>query len=495
MRILIAQCMQEISSFNPLESEYTDYVVERGNSLSRQRGMNTHIGGALAVFDTRPDVELVWTISTRAPSTGPLSVKGWAQVRSEALAEILPHAGKVDAIYYAMHGAMGAVDEPDPEGSLLETIRQAFGDIPIVISLDLHGILTDKMIRQIDGVTIYRTYPHVDFAETAERAARLLLDIVDRGLKPVIARVTVPLLARGDECITKTGWYGDVLRESELLERKGKALAAGVMIGNPFTDAPELCTQAIVVTESDADFAKTSATHLANRMWEGRQRLVGKLISVDDAVELAKGMTGTVLFTDAADATSSGASGDSNVLIKALRDAGYEGTVLAQIVDAPAAAAAHRAGVGQRISVTLGGTVDRKRFTPMKVEAMVESLSRGHAKLETMGLPLNAGPTAVLTFDNFTIVVFSRPDSLFDRALYYSNGVDPQDFDLVVVKSPHTEFHMYDQWVTKNFNVDAPGSTSANVASLGHTLCARPMYPIERDTTFVPNPTIYRRAV
>ena len=69
------------------------------------------------------------------------------------------------------------------------------------------------------------------------------------------------------------------------------------------------------------------------------------------------------------------------------------------------------------------------------------------------------------------------------------------DFDLVVVKSPHTEFHMYDQWVTKNFNVDAPGSTSANVASLGHTLCARPMYPIERDTTFVPNPTIYRRAV
>jgi microcystin degradation protein MlrC len=28
-----------------------------------------------------------------------------------------------------------------------------------VISLDLHGILTDRMLRQIDGVAIYHTIP------------------------------------------------------------------------------------------------------------------------------------------------------------------------------------------------------------------------------------------------------------------------------------------------------------------------------------------------
>lgn len=493
MRILVAECTQEISSFNPLQSEYADFAVERGNAMLRHRGMNTHLGGALSVFDTRPDVDLVWTMSARAPSTGPLSAPGWAQLRDELLAAILPHAGKVDAVYFSLHGAMGAVDEADPEGALLEAVRTAFGDIPMVISLDLHGILTDRMLRQVDGLAIYQTYPHVDFGDTGARAARLLLDIVDRGLKPVIARVTVPLLARGDECTTKTGWYGDVLREGQLLERKGAALAVGVMIGNPFTDAPELCTQAIVVAEADADFAARAATQLATRMWDGRQRLVGKLIAVDTAIELARGMPGTVVFTDAADATSSGASGDSNVLIKALRDRGYEGRVLAQIVDAPAAEAAHRAGVGQRIPVSLGGTVDSARFTPMPVEAMVESLSRGQARLETMGLPIDGGRTAVLSFDNFTIVVLSKPAFLFDRAFYYANGLDPVDFDLVVVKSPHTEFHMYDQWVTKNFNVDAPGSTSANVASLGHRLCPRPIYPIEPETLFVPEPVVYHR--
>ena len=86
---------------------------------------------------------------------------------------------------------------------------------------------------------------------------------------------------------------------------------------------------------------------------------------------------------------------------------------------------------------------------------------------------LDAGPTAVLAFDNFTVVVFSLSLSLFDRAMYYANGLDPQDFDLIVVKSPHTEHHMYDAWVDNNFNVDVAGATSANLRSLGHTICAR----------------------
>ena len=381
----------------------------------------------------------------------------------------------------------------DPEGSLLEALRTLFGeDLPIVISLDLHGILTDRMLRQIDGLAIYRTYPHVDFADTGRRAATLLLDIIDRDLDPVIARVTVPMLARGDECITRNGLYGDVLADAHLLEGQGAALAAGVMIGNPFTDAPELCTQAIVVAETDSDGAAEAASGLARSIWAGRQRLVGKLVAPAKAVALAIAEQGPVVFTDAADATSSGASGDSNVLIKELRDGCYGRRVLAQIVDPGAAAAAHAAGIGATIAMPLGGWHD-KRFQPLVVTATIESLSRGRARLETMRLPLDAGPTAVITFENFTVLVMSRAVHLFDRAMYFANGLNPRDFDLTIVKSPHTEFHMYDAWASRNFNVDAPGSTSANLATLGHTLCARPIYPLEQDTTFSPAPVLYRR--
>ena len=48
-------------------------------------------------------------------------------------------------------------------------------------------------------------------------------------------------------------------------------------------------------------------------------------------------------------------------------------------------------------------------------------------------------------------------------------------------------------WVDANFNVDVPGATSANLPTLGHTICARPMYPMEPDATFEPTVTIYRR--
>ena len=36
-RILIAECMQEISSFNPLESGYSDFRIRRGAGRCRRR--------------------------------------------------------------------------------------------------------------------------------------------------------------------------------------------------------------------------------------------------------------------------------------------------------------------------------------------------------------------------------------------------------------------------------------------------------------------------
>ena len=110
-----------------------------------------------------------------------------------------------------------------------------------------------------------------------------------------------------------------------------------------------------------------------------------------------------------------------------------------------------------------------------------------------MGAELEAGPTAVLQFGNVTAVVLSRSVSLFDRAMYYANGCDPRHYDAIVVKSPHTEYPMYDGWVEKNFNLDIPGATSANLPTLGHTICRRPVYPLDPDVAFHPEAVLYAR--
>ena len=492
-RILIAECMQEISSFNPLAGDYDNFHIEHGDEMLAQDGLNTSLGGALAVFRETGMVPVL-TISARSGSAGILMTQAWQRLASEVLASIAAQAGSgIDGVYFSMHGAMAAEGELDPEGYLLTEVRRMVGpDVPIVISLDLHGILTDRMLKHINGVTIYHTYPHVDFASTGQRAARVLHRLVTEKIRPTIARVVIPALVRGDELITKSGCYGELIREARRLELEGVAMSAGIMIGNPFTDVPELCCQVVVATAGDAAVAEQEALRLAREFWPLRHRMQGKLISLDRAIAQASSIAGPVIFTDAADATSSGATGDSNLIIKGLRDAGYRKRVLAQIVDPAAAAAAHAAGVGATVSVGLGGAIDAGRFSPMAVTARVRLLSDGQARLETMKTGLDAGPTAVLEFDNYTVVVFSKTLSLFDRAMYYANGLNPTDFDLIVVKSPHTEHHMFEAWADANFNVDVPGATSANLKSLGHTICARPMYPLDADAVFEPQAVIYR---
>ena len=79
-----------------------------------------------------------------ACSAGELSAAGYARLRDELLAALEAAAADgVDAVYWALHGAMGAEGELDPEGDLLERARAMLGpDVPFVMSLDLHGILT-----------------------------------------------------------------------------------------------------------------------------------------------------------------------------------------------------------------------------------------------------------------------------------------------------------------------------------------------------------------
>lgn len=493
-RILLAECEQEISSFNPVLSEYEDFEVHRGADLMAANDTaQTCIHGALDVFRTRRDVQVIPTYGAKACSAGPLSRPGFERLAGELLAAIrerVQETPQVDALYFSLHGAMGAEHELDPEGYLLEEVRKLLGpNRPIVCSLDLHGVLTARMLRHLTGLAVYHTYPHADFINTGERAARLLLRILDGGVRPVVARVVVPALVRGPELMTKTGLYGEIIRAAEQLERQGPVLAAAMIIGNPFTDVPELCSQAVVVADNAPALASEGALRLATEFWAHRQRMQARLTPLAEAIAEAKTLKGPVTFTDAADAPSSGASGDSSAVLAGLLQHGYSGTALLPIVDAPAVRQAMVAGVGQRIPVTLGGSLD-PRFTPVRLEAAVEMLSRGRFTFEFSGTPADAGPTAVFTSKNLTVIAMSRPVLLMDRSLFLAHGRDPQHFDLIVVKSPGA-YARYFTWATKNFVVDVPGATSANLLSLPYRHCRRPMFPLDSDTPFAPRVELF----
>jgi microcystin degradation protein MlrC len=200
---------------------------------------------------------------------------------------------------------MAAENELDPEGYLLAEARRILGEsIPIVISLDLHGIVTDRMLAHSDAVVMYHTYPHVDFYETGVRAAHLLLKIMRGEARPVTAMVPIPALVRGDELITETGLFGRSIRAAQAIEASDGGLAAGMFIGNPFTDVPDLRSNSLVVTDNDPARAEQEALKLAQGFWAVREKLQAPLVSVEEAVRIAAATEGTVIFSDARRAAS-----------------------------------------------------------------------------------------------------------------------------------------------------------------------------------------------
>lgn len=528
-RILIAECVHEICSFNPVPTRYEDFFVHVGpRMLDYHRGIGSEISGALGVFAERAGATIVPTFSARGITSGGTIPTADFQRLSREFLEAVRAAGPVDAAYFALHGAMAADNEDDPEGYLLAEARKILGErVPLVASFDLHGILTDRMVEHCDAFTVYHTYPHVDFIETGRRAAKLLLRLLAGEIRPVTAKVEIPALVRGDELITATGVYGQFIRRAQQIEQKPNGLAAGLFIGNPFTDVPELRCYSVVTTDGDAARAEREALQLAEQFWSERRRMQARLTPLEESVRLASETLGdgtvgaagggTVAMVDAADATSSGASGDSNAILRQLISSGYAGRALVPIVDAPTVAAAMRAGLGATIDVAVGGSLDRRRFEPLPIAAQVRMLSDGRFRSESFHQEWYSGPTAVLevrstafrrlpaseagrippegetTNGSITLVATSRPVHLFDRSLFYAHGQDPVEFDLVVVKSPHCQPHMYADWCRRLIHVDAPGSTSANLPTLGHTRCRRPIFPLDGDPTFTPRAKLFCR--
>src|SRR5262249_9180991 len=251
-------------------------------------------------------------------------------------------------------------------------------------------------------------------------------------VRPVTARVAIPALVRGDELITRTGFFGQLVDKARQIEQSPGGLSAGLFIGNPFTDVPDLGSNTLVVTDGDPGRAEREALRLAEEFWEQRHRMQAKLTTLEESVRTAAATKGTVVLVDAADATSSGAPGDSNAVLREVVRAGYRGRALIPVVDAGAVEAAFAAGVGGTVRTPVGGAFDSRRHTPLEVEARVRLLSDGRFRSESFGQEWYSGRTAVLQADNVTLVVTSRPVHLFDRSLFYAHGQDPKAFDLVV---------------------------------------------------------------
>ena len=530
LHLRIAGLKQETATFNPVPTDHPAFVSVDGDALLGLAGTATEIGGILdelgIVGPARAPRDLAGRKTKLVPLFAAWSVSG-GPVTPEALAaleqSILDAASRTsaprgpgaqvdDAALIVLHGAMAAADEPDPEGRLLARFQELVGDIPTVATLDLHAVLTDRMLAGADLFVPVHTYPHVDHAETGRRAVRSLEALL-AGADPVTVRVRLPMLVRGDELLTDGGLFGQAIDRCIDWERSSGGLAAGVLIGNPFTDVPDLSSNVLVTADGAipgaVDAAIERAVAIATFLWDCRDRLRAELTPLTEAIELAARAPGSphpVIFSDAADATASGAPGDSNAVLDGLIRAAFPRRALLSLVDAPAVTRAMAAGIGAIIETPVGGTCDPTRHTPLPVSARVKALTDGTIRYEdrTVGA---GGPTAVLVLstDNHseapthpsepatvTMLVTSRPVNVVGTRVYQAAGLNPADADLVVVKSPNG-FRPYFQFADTIVAVDVPGATSADLLTLPYRAVRRPIWPLDPDTDWQPGPELWRR--
>ncbi|WP_333667029.1 M81 family metallopeptidase, partial [Parvibaculum sp.] len=172
MRIAVGGFQHETNTFAPTKADYAAFeqadswpALQRGEGLvSAFSGMNVPIAGFLdAASGTHTLVPLVWCSAT--PSAH-VTEDAFERVMAMMLEDIAA-AGSLDAVYLDLHGAMVTEHFDDGEGEILARVRAAIGrDVPLVASLDLHANVTAAMVAHADALIAYRTYPHVDMAET-----------------------------------------------------------------------------------------------------------------------------------------------------------------------------------------------------------------------------------------------------------------------------------------------------------------------------------------
>ncbi|NKB68618.1 MAG: microcystin degradation protein MlrC [Candidatus Latescibacteria bacterium] len=480
-RVLLAKFNLEVGSFNPHRTQYDDFAVHHGASLlEATRNSNSTLAGNIDILTERADIELVPTYGAWCNTTGGLvEAEAMERLIGELLAAVEAHL-PADAVCLSLHGAMAGENEADPEGRVTAAIRKLVGPVPIVAAMDLHGIISQRLVDAADALVFLHTYPHTDMRQTGQRAARLLLRQLDGQVRPTTARVSIPLLARGDELITASGRFGQAIRRCQEIEASPPGLAAGVVIGNPFTDVPDLQSNVLVTTDNNPGEAQRLALELARFMWDNRAHWIPALTPLQEAVALARETEGLSVFSDAADSTASGATGDSNAILKGLCDYSFSKRALIPLVDAPAVEAAFAAGVGAELTLALGGTVDPTRFTPIDLPVYVKSLSDGAFTTED-GYAVPPGRTAVVTSGSLTLLLSQSVFPVVGRRVYLTQGLDPAEFDLVVCKSPNGFRTHYQDIAARIVAVDVPGSTSANLKTLPFQHCVRPIFPLDEE--------------
>ncbi|NUW31958.1 M81 family metallopeptidase [Nonomuraea sp. SMC257] len=470
MRIAIGGIHIESSTFSPHRSGTDDFEVTRGQALLDRYAWRDEPWAR--------EVEWVPLVHARALPGGAVEPEAYDAWRTEIVEGL--SAGRFDGMLLDFHGAMSVAGRQDAEGDLITAIRGALGPEPLVsAAMDLHGNVSPTLFEGCDLLTCYRTAPHVDVWETRERAARNLVDALERGGRPHKALVHVPILLPGEMTSTRVEPAGSLYARIPEIEARPGVIDAAIWIGFAWADEPR-CTGAVVATGTDREAAERAARELASAFWQAREEFafVAPTGSMDECLEVAlKDAARPYFISDSGDNPGAGGADDVTYAVERMlarpeiRD-GSVRAVFASLFDPEAVAEIADLPVGSPVAVRAGGRVDARPPGPLLLEGTLEAVADDP----------DGGRVASVRVGGLSVFLTSRRMQYRLLESYRRLGVDVAGVDVVTVKIGYLEPELFEAaagWMLAL----TPGGVDQDLVRLPYAHLNRPIFPLDRDFT------------
>src|SRR3954463_14264976 len=479
-RIAVGGFLHETNTFAPTKATYDAFIhgggfprMELGDGvLKNVRRINVGLAGFIEVAEAE-GWDLVPTIFAAGKPRAPVTKDAFERI-AKTMIDGLASAGPIDAVYLDLHGAMVTEHHDDGEGEILARVRKVIGpDLPLVASLDLHANVSPEMIAHADALIAYRTYPHIDMADTGRACARHLALMLKTNARFAKAFRQLPFLIPISWQCTNDQPTKGIYEKLAALESDAVPTLSFAP-GFPAADFRD-CGPSVFAygaTQADADAAADKLVALI----EGHEDdFDGHIYSPDEGVRhamaLAKTASKPIVIADTQDNPGAGGDSDTTGMLRALvrnKASGATGV----IYDPESASAAHAAGVGATVTLDLGGKSGIPGDAPYRETFVVEKLSDGKFVASGpyyRGRDMDMGPSACLRIGDIRVVVGSYKAQLADQSMYRYVGIEPTEQKILVNKSSVHFRADFEPIAKKLLICAAPGAMPADTATLPWT--------------------------
>lgn len=489
-RVFLAGLFHETNTFVEQPTPKEAFVILRGEELLSCLGNDSPMDGFLQTarsygWNVRPGVDY------RALPSGPVGDAVFEAFWEEVRERLVPALAEgLEAIFLILHGAMATESQSDPEGELLRRIRELPGtaDLPLFAVLDLHANVSEAMCRHASALIPYRKNPHTDAREAAVRGARLLWRSLTSGKTPQTHYLHSRVLLSPPQ----TGTADTPMRELEALARSLEKSAGhweiGLAAGFAHADTPDTGLSFWVVSEQPEISCHNSLESLFHEARALTRDLAPKEWDLEEALDrITEEKKFPALLVEPADNIGGGTPGDATFIFRALLNRKFARTGV--ILNDPAAVQILQNHTsGDTLRLALGGKGSRLDPGPVELEITLERLTDGHFTLEDKhshlasisGSKIAMGPTALVRHGHVAILLTSHATPPFDLGQWRSQGLDPEDLEVIGVKAAVGHRQAYDPIAKSSFTVSTLGPGTSDLRSLPYEKIRRPIYPLDQ---------------